>query len=98
MHLDVAINHLDLASKSPHSVNRMTDLQFLKAQLNILKLHHITDNLGAGQSLTRALANQVTANHIRASLKQFVVHNSFFASSLTWYHHFVCLISRAEMR
>ena len=58
MHLDVAISHLDLASKSPHSVSRQTDLQFLKAQLNILKLHHITDNLGAGQSLTRALEMQ----------------------------------------
>ena len=53
----MAISHLELASRSPHATSRLTDLQFLTAQLNILKLHHITDNLQAGESLTRALAN-----------------------------------------
>jgi UDP-N-acetylglucosamine enolpyruvyl transferase len=77
VHLDSAISHLELASKSPHAASKMTDIQFLTAQLNILKLHHITDNLQAGQSLTKALAAQdgndimhVIDNHLHACLKR----------------------------
>lgn len=33
LHLDSAISHLKLASKSPHSAHRLTDLQFLTAQV-----------------------------------------------------------------
>ena len=77
VHLDSAINHLELASHSPHAGTRLTDIQFLTAQLNILKLHHITDNLQIGQSLTKALAendgNEIMSiidKHLHTCLKR----------------------------
>lgn len=76
-HLDSAILHLELASHSPYVGSKLTDIQFLTAQLNILKLHHITDNLQAGQSLTKALADndgndimRIIDSHLHTCLKR----------------------------
>jgi hypothetical protein len=43
IHVDSALSHLQAAVKSPAAVARMTDIEFLIAQLNVAKLHHITD-------------------------------------------------------
>ena len=57
LHLDSAVSHLQLASRSPSSGLRKTEIEFLIAQLNLKKLHHITDRLEPGQSLVKALAD-----------------------------------------